>query len=54
MSIYEKEGGDGGREGGGGGGGGQNPVNTRDRGSGGMLPQKFLDFRLSKTASGTF
>ena len=46
MSNYEKE-------------GGQSPVymciNTCTLGeSGGMLPQKILDFRLSETASGAF
>ena len=41
MSIYEKE------------GGGGEALCTLG-GSGGMLPQKSLDFRLSETASGAF
>ena len=48
MSIYEKE-------------GGRIPVymclctcTCTLGGSGGMLPQKILDFRLSETASGAF
>ena len=46
MSIYEKE-------------GGQSPVyicisTCTLRGSGGMLPQEILVFRLSETASGAF
>ena len=46
MSIYEKE-------------GGRSPVymcisTCTLGGSGGMLPQKILDFRLSETASGAF
>ena len=30
------------------------PKDMYTRGSGGMLPQKILDFRLSETASGAF